>query len=47
MVRKEQELSLTETYPFGWPVNLSHNIVTRFMVPHDWKWAWISSGEAP
>ena len=35
------------TNPFGWPVNLSHKIVTRFIVPHAWKCACISSGVAP
>ena len=37
----------TKSYPFGWPVNLSHKIVTRFMVPQDWKCACNSSGVAP
>ena len=33
-------------WPFGLPVNLSHRIVTRLIVPHDAKWACNSSGVA-
>lgn len=35
------------THPFGCPVNLSHKIVTRLMLPQDEKCCWISSGVAP
>jgi hypothetical protein len=35
------------TDPLGCPVNLSSRMVTRFMEPHSWKCAWISSGDAP
>ena len=35
------------TYPLGWPVNLSHRIVTRFMDPQPWKWASSSSAVDP
>jgi hypothetical protein len=34
-------------YPLGWPVNLSHRMVIRFIVPHEAKWAWISSAVLP
>ena len=42
---KECQGNLVE-YPFGWPVNLSQRMVMRLMVPHAWKWAWISSAVA-
>ncbi len=42
-----QGKSKADTDPFGCPVNLSHSIVTRLIVPHAWKCACISSGVAP
>lgn len=32
--------------PFGWPSNLLHNMVTRFIEPHPWKWVSNSSAVA-
>jgi hypothetical protein len=36
-----------QTYPLGWPVNLSQRMVMRLMVPHAWKCDCSSSGVAP
>ena len=31
----EGSANSTYAYPFGWPVNLSHRMVTRLIVPQD------------